>query len=53
MNVLRNIKGSYVSGKTPVVASKCMSCGKPIENPTAGIDGRRFCSQACKKEYMG
>ena len=29
-----------------------MNCGKPIENPE-GPFGRRFCSDKCKKEYMG
>jgi len=52
MNVLQNVKGSFIRGKTPPSQNKCMACGKVIENPSAGLDGRRFCSSACKEEYM-
>jgi len=53
MNVLQNVKGSFIRGKTPAIENKCMNCRKVIEDPMPGPDGRRFCSEKCKKEYFG
>lgn len=53
MNVLQNVKGSFIRGNTPSNKPKCMSCGQLIETPMPGPDGRRFCSEKCKKEYFG
>jgi len=52
MNVLQNVKGSYIRGKTPIIENKCMNCRKIIEDPLPGPEGRRFCSNKCKNEYM-
>jgi len=51
MNVLKNIKGSYIKGKTPTSECKCMNCNAIIENPN-GLFGKKFCSEECKEEYM-
>jgi predicted nucleic acid-binding Zn ribbon protein len=53
MNVLKNVKGSFIKSKTVPSANKCMNCGNIITEPLPGPDGRRFCSDNCKKEYFG
>jgi DNA-directed RNA polymerase subunit RPC12/RpoP len=45
-----NVNG--VRGNTPKMGYTCMNCRKEIENPE-GPFGKRFCSEECRKEYMG
>ncbi len=52
MNVLQNVKGSFIRGKGPATDNKCMTCGKVIQEPMPGPDGRRFCSQECRDKYF-
>jgi len=51
VNVLKNVKGSFIKSKEVKIDYKCMNCGLPLENPD-GPYARRFCSDACKEEYM-
>jgi DNA-directed RNA polymerase subunit RPC12/RpoP len=48
-NLNFNIKGARNS---PKMEYTCMNCRKILENPE-GPFGKRFCSEECRREYMG